>query len=211
MSSSICAKGENTSSISHGTIRQYNNTRELGTMGTGQVCRSAGLPGGGPRCLSPHLATILTSIRWPPIHIFHQNHEDSVANAGWKEKQTSKSFFSALWILLSTLIRSNSFGDSFGPEICYVMKGAQIIKSFKSSVWSLSQIIPPKIVPESVKLWGGIQEAERGSEEGQRGRGESGCVSAQSVTRVALQSMCFHTATWSPAKPLIRSVMLQTT
>ena len=40
--------------------------------------------------------------------------------------------------------------------------------------------------------------------------GETGCVSAQSVTRVAVQSMCFHTATWSAAKPLIRSVRLQT-
>ena len=48
--------------------------------------------------------------------------------------------------------------------------------------------------------------------QGGRGGGrEAGCVSAQSVTRVAVQSMCFHTATWSSAKPLIRSVMLQRT
>ena len=62
---------------------------------------------------------------------------------------------------------------------------------------------------------GGRGRAERqGASAAGRQRGvggETGCVSAQSVTRVAVQSMCFHTATWSSAKPLIRSVMLQNT
>ena len=68
-----------------------------------------------------------------------------------------------------------------------------------------------------------VSMVKEGADPGQRGRvlllserqrgvgGEAGCVSAQSVTRVAVQSMCFHTATWSSAKPLIRSVMLQNT
>ena len=60
---------------------------------------------------------------------------------------------------------------------------------------------------EAKAEWARGREAEWGR---QRGR-EAGCVSAQSVTRVAVQSMCFHTATWSSAKLLGRSVMLQTT